>query len=312
MNLENVKLNLDTQLVLNVGYPMGKTNAPRAYNAIFSARGMNAIMLPVEIQKGDLPRFIDAVRTLNIHHLCPTMPHKADFIPLLDDVDPDSRLFNSVNAIRIDRDGTSHGVGMDGKGAIRAMLDCGVDFHGRDAMLLGTGGISGVIGLELARQGIRRLTVLNRTLDKADTLARILNENTGMKVESRLATAENLDQAADGAEIFIQATPLGMAGYSHTHPYLGFIDRLPETAAVLDVIINPPDTTVIARARARQLKTVPGMLMLASQMGEIFKFLFDVTLSQGDKDACIQELCSFLGVPLPVADPEIQFCQKGA
>ena len=29
MKLENIKLNLDTELVLNVGDPIGKTNAPR-------------------------------------------------------------------------------------------------------------------------------------------------------------------------------------------------------------------------------------------------------------------------------------------
>ena len=35
MNLENVKFNTDTKLVLNIGDPMGKTNAPRAYNKLF-------------------------------------------------------------------------------------------------------------------------------------------------------------------------------------------------------------------------------------------------------------------------------------
>lgn len=299
MNLENVKLNLDTRMVLNVGCPMGKTNAPRAYNALFSARDMNAIMLPVEIKKGDLPRFMDAVRTLNIRYICPTMPHKADIIPLLDDVDADSRLFNSVNAVRIDDDGSSHGVGMDGKGAIRALLDSGVELAGRECMMLGTGSISGVIGLELARQGVRRLTVLNRTLDKAEAVAGVLNEYTDMKVRVLPATPENLDEAAGHADAFIQATPLGMAGFGHSHPYIGFIDRLPSHGAVLDVIINPPETAVIARARQRGLKTVPGMHMLAGQMTEIFKFMFDITLEPNDKDACIRELCSFLHVSLP-------------
>ena len=46
MNLENVKFNTDTKLVLNIGDPMGKTNAPRAYNKLFGELDMNAIMLP--------------------------------------------------------------------------------------------------------------------------------------------------------------------------------------------------------------------------------------------------------------------------
>ena len=53
MNLENVKFNTDTKLVLNIGDPMGKTNAPRAYNKLFGELDMNAIMLPVEVKKGN-------------------------------------------------------------------------------------------------------------------------------------------------------------------------------------------------------------------------------------------------------------------
>ena len=89
MNLENVKFNTDTKLVLNIGDPMGKTNAPRAYNKLFGELDMNAIMLPVEVKKGMLPRFMEACKMLGIRYISPTMPHKKDIIPLLDDVDED-------------------------------------------------------------------------------------------------------------------------------------------------------------------------------------------------------------------------------
>ena len=120
MKLENIKLKLDTELVLNVADPIGKTNAPRCYNKLFERLNMNAIMLPCEIKKGELPKLLDACRLMGIHYLCPTMPHKSDFVDLLDDVDETSKLFHSVNAIRLDENG-SHGSGMDGKGAVKAM-----------------------------------------------------------------------------------------------------------------------------------------------------------------------------------------------
>ena len=44
MKLENIKLNLDTELVLNVGDPIGKTNAPRCYNKLFERLNMNAAL----------------------------------------------------------------------------------------------------------------------------------------------------------------------------------------------------------------------------------------------------------------------------
>ena len=154
MKLENIKLNLDTELVLNVGDPIGKTNAPRCYNKLFELLNMNAIMLPCEIKKGELPQLLEACKLMGIHYLCPT-----------DDVDETSRLFHSVNAIRIDENG-SHGAGMDGKGAVRALLDGGAKLSGTNALLYGAGGIAGVVAYELSCQNVKKIYIANRTPEK--------------------------------------------------------------------------------------------------------------------------------------------------
>lgn len=295
MKLENLKLNLETELVLNVGYPMGGTNAPQSYNKLFEVLGMNCIMLPVEIQKGHLPEFMDACRLMNIHYLCPTMPHKADFVPLLDDVDEVSRLFRSVNAIRIDENG-SHGTGMDGKGACKAMEQNGVRFDGINAMMYGAGGISGVIGYELSKRGVKHLTIANIYKEEADTIANILRENTPMTVDVISLDHDQLDRAAEDAELFMNITPLGSKGFPHKHEYLGFIDRLPKTASVFDSIINPPKTETILAAEQAGLNTVPGMQMLVGQMDLIFKFLFGVELQPEHKAACMNHMYEYLGI----------------
>lgn len=296
MKLENVKLNLDTELVLNIGCPIGKTNAPRVYNKLFEKLGMNAIMLPAEIQKGELPQLLEACKTLNIRYLCPTMPHKADIIPLLDDVDETSKMFCSVNAVKIDEDGTSHGVGMDGKGAVRAMVNGGAKLDGITAMLYGAGSISGVIGYELSRQNVKKLYIANRSREKAEKIAQILRNNTAMEVVVISTDKEELEQAAAECKLLANLTPLGMKGYPYKHEYLGFIDKMPKDAAVFDCVINPPDSEVILAAKANGLLTIPGMQMLVSQMDVIFDFMFGVTLKEEDKEACIDELCSWLGV----------------
>lgn len=99
---------------------------------------------------------------MGIHYLCPTMPHKSDFVDLLDDVDETSKLFHSVNAIRLDENG-SHGSGMDGKGAVKAMEEGGAKLNGINALLYGAGGISGVTAYELAQSGVKKLYIANRT-----------------------------------------------------------------------------------------------------------------------------------------------------
>lgn len=295
MKLENVKLNLETELVYNVGYPMGKTNAPRVYNKLFEVLDMNAIMLPVEIEKGRLPEFLDACRLLGVHYMCPTMPHKADFIPLLDDVDEVSKLFRSVNAIRIDENG-SHGVGMDGKGAVRAMVNGGAKLDGITAMMYGAGSISGVIGYELSRKNVKKLYIANRSKERAEEIAAILRNNTPMDVEVISTDPAALDHAAEDCELLANVTPLGMCGFPAKHEYLGFVDRMPKTATVFDCIINPPETETILAGKKNGLNTVPGMQMLVSQMDVIFEFMFGIQLKNEHKEACLDELCQFLGV----------------
>ena len=298
MKLENVKLNLETELVLNVGDPIGRTNAPRCYNTLFERLDMNAIMLPCQIKKGQLPQFLDACRLMGIHYLCPTMPHKGDFVDLLDDVDETSRLFRSVNAVWLDDQG-SHGVGMDGKGAVRAMLDHGAVLDGVEALLYGAGGISGVVAYELAQAGVRKLYIANRTPDKAEKIARVLREHTAAEAEVIGTDAASLDKAAERSGLFADLTPLGMAGFPHRHDYLGFISRMPKSASVFDCVINPPLSETIRAGKDQGLNTIPGMYMLVSQMDLIFDFLFGRRITAADKEACIDELCRFLGTERP-------------
>ena len=299
MKLENIRLNLETELVLNVGDPIGKTNAPRCYNKLFERLDMNAIMLPCEIKKGQLPQFMDACRLMGIHYLCPTMPHKGDFVDLLDDVDEVSRLFRSVNAIRIDEKG-SHGTGMDGKGAVKAMLDGGAKLDGINALVQGAGGISGVVTYELSRHNVKKLYLANITPEEPEQIAKVLRENTAMEVEVLSLDPAGLDKAAEECELFANLTPLGMNGFPYKHEYLGFIDRMPKTATVFDCVINPPLSETIEAGQKNGLNTVPGMKMLVSQMDVIFAYLFNKTITEADKEACIEELCSFLNVPEPV------------
>lgn len=296
MDLNNIKMDVDTGLVYNIGYPMKNSNAPIAYNSLFASKGMNMLMLPLEVPKGRLPELLKACRTMNVHYLCPTMPHKSDIIPLLDDVDEFSKIFNSVNAVKIDADGTSHGIGMDGRGVTNALRESGTSLEGASVMLVGSGAICGVIGLELSRQGVRELHILNRTVEKAQFIADKINTHTAMEAYAHSLTKETLADRATQADVLIQATPLGMKGYGHDYEDLSFIDSLPDHCTVLDVILNPPCTALRACAKERGLKTIPGMKMLLGQMDSIFSYLWGVKLTAGDKAACTKALCEHLGV----------------
>ena len=167
-----------------------------------------------------------------------------------------------------------------------------------NALMYGAGGISGVIGYELSKRGVRRLTIANRTPEKAESIAAVLRGNTPMEVEVISTEPDALDKAAGTAELLLNVTPLGSKGCPDRHPYLGFVDRMPKTAFVFDSVINPPGTETILAAEKNGLRTVPGMKMLVSQMDVIFRFLFGVELQPEHKAACERHMCDYLGVRL--------------
>ncbi|MBC8535366.1 shikimate dehydrogenase family protein [Feifania hominis] len=295
MTFDNLKINTQTRLMPMIGYPMAQSSASLVYDCLLERFDINRIMWPVEIKKGELASFMQAARTLQIDVFALTMPHKADIIPLLDEVEQSSRLFNSVNIVKT-VDGKTVGAGMDGKGCVGALREAGTKLEGANVMLLGTGSISGVVGYELYRSGIGSLTLLNRTLSNAEEVARRLRDNTGLAVEARESTPAELDRAARDADVFIQCSPLGMFGFGADHPYLGFMEKLPAHAVVMEAIVNPPMTTVVKKARQLGLKTIGGVAMTMAQIAEIFEFCFDVHPDAEDLEVCTRVWCNHFGI----------------
>lgn len=280
MHFDNLKFNPETRLFPIIGYPMGQSSAAHAYNPLLVANGINEIMWPVEIEPDKLADFMAAARTLGIQHFTLTMPLKSAIIPLLDEVDEDSRLFNSVNIVRFDGKGRSHGAGMDGRGNRAAIEAAGVDLRGMRVVILGAGAIVGAISLQLAAAGVASIAILNRSPEKAGALVERIRRRAGavpISVEPFMPAV--LDAAAAECDFLMQSTPLGMFGYDLQFEDLGFIDRLPAHAVVMENIVNPPETEVVKAAKRRGLKTIAGIDMLLGQLGAIFNFCFGFTPS---------------------------------
>jgi shikimate dehydrogenase len=273
MTIDQLSFTLETRLFPIIGCPMGQSSASYAYNPLFSANGIDEIMWPVEIPVGGLGDFMGAARTLGIKHFCLTMPHKTPIIHYLDEVDERSRIFNSVNVVKMEK-GKSIGSGMDGKGNIAAIKAAGVDVGGMHIVIIGAGSIVGVILLELASEGAGKVTLINRSVEKADALVRTVREYTDMTIECLPLTGDNLNAMAGKCDFLMQSTPLGLAGYPHDFSCLDFIDRLDPRAIVMENIVNPPLTGVARRARERGLKVIYGMDMMLGQIGKIFEFCY--------------------------------------
>ena len=292
MALENVKQNMYTRYIPMVGYPMDHSSASYVYNWLFNRYDINAIMWPLEVEKGRLPELMAARHIMQMDKIALTMPHKADIIPLLDEVDECSRLFNSVNIVKTEN-GKTIGSGFDGKGCIGALKGAGVELAGATVMMCGAGSISGAIGYELSVCGVKQLNMANRSVANAEKVAEVLRAHTPMQVATYENTIENLKKIAADADVFIQCTPMGMSGFGADYEDLSFLECLPKHCTVLDVVVNPPETSVMRKAKECGLKTIMGMDMMISQMSEIFQFWYGVMPGAEEKAACKELLLKF-------------------
>ena len=70
---------------------------------------------------------------------------------------------------------------MDGKGNMAAIRKAGIDINGMNVLIIGAGSIVGVILLEMAKLVLRKVTLVNRSLENAETLIITVRNYTEMK-----------------------------------------------------------------------------------------------------------------------------------
>jgi Shikimate 5-dehydrogenase len=296
MIIDQLKFNMDTKLYPIVGHPMGQSSASFAYNPFFVHNGINEIMWPVDILPGKIGDFLAAAKVFGIRHIGLTMPHKSAVIPFLDDVDEKSRIFNSVNTIRIDEDGTTHGIGMDGRGCMAAIRQAGVDVKDMHVSILGSGSIVGVILLELANAGAKKATLVNRSPERSKSLVDTVNKYTAMGIECLPQDAAGYDKAAAECDFLLQATPLGMFGYPEDYRYLGFMDKLKLDAVFMETIVNPHSTSITKKAEEKGLTVIYGIDMMLCQIGEIFEFAFGFPPKEGSFELAKKSVYGYFGL----------------
>jgi shikimate dehydrogenase len=133
--------------------------------------------------------------------------------------------------------------------------------------IVGAGGAARAIVASLQAQGAGEIRLINRTRARADELQAWF----GAPVVA--VSWDERNAALDGVALVVNATNQGMAGKP---PLELALDALPSNAIVGDVIYVPPETPLLAAARARGHVTVNGLGMLLNQARPAFNAWFGV------------------------------------
>jgi len=240
-----------TKLAGVIGSPVRHSLSPAIHNAAFAAAGLDWVFVALEVVPGAAVPALAAMKTLGISGLSVTMPHKEDVAGLVDELDAAATALHSVNTVVPIGDGRLKGYSTDGAGFVASLAAQHVDIEGKHVCVLGAGGAARAIIDALARGGASRITVVNRTADRAQAAA---------DVAIGIAATGKLEAVGD-CDIVVNATSIGMG----TDELPCDADLLHRHHVVADIVYHPRCTALLAAARDRGCRTVEGLGMLVHQ-----------------------------------------------
>ena len=249
---------LEGKTLAVIGDPIAHSLSPVIQQAMLDALGLGCTYVRIRVAAGDTARWLPHAPGLGLAGFNATMPHKADLVPLMDTLSEDARLYRSVNTVVI-RSGKFHGHNTDGEGFLRSLLEEGIRPEGRRITVFGAGGAARSVVLKLAAEGAESITVCCRTPARAEELAAC------PCVRVAALGSKDASNALAHADLFINATPLGMQGVGADFDSFAFLDALPSHAPVCDLIYRPLETALLCEAKARGHSTLNGLGMLIHQ-----------------------------------------------
>jgi shikimate dehydrogenase len=255
-----------TQVCAIIGDPVEHSMSPAMQNAAFASLKLDYVFVPFHVRAGDLQKAIEGIRALGMRGLGVTIPHKVAVMQYLDEIDPLAEKIGAVNII-VNKNGTLKGHNTDGPGFLRALLNADVEPGGKAVAILGAGGAARAIGFVLAERGAK-LTILNRTPDKAEELAQRMSRSAN-KVEALPLDKSNLSKALPKAEIVVNCTSVGMS--PHGEETIVDAWMLHAGQVVFDSVYNPMQTLLLKEAEKAGAKTISGVEMLVCQGAVAFE-----------------------------------------
>lgn len=253
--------NYRAQLTGVFGDPVDGNPTGVMEEAAYAALGLNYRYLTMRVAKEDLEAAFRGAKAVGMCGLNLTMPHKIAVIPLLDGLTEAARIIGAVNTVYRDGDRWM-GENTDGKGFVKALSLADVTLSGKRVTLLGAGGAARAIGVECALAGASEVTVINRSRERGQELAELIDRET--PANSRYLPWDGAAKIPAGTDIVVQATCVGLHPNGGEMPPVD-LDTITPGMVVSDVVFNPVMPRFLREAEQRGAKIVTGIGMLVQQ-----------------------------------------------
>ena len=253
-----------TRLFGVIGSPIAHSLSPAMHSAAFRARNMDAVYSAFDVPPAHLKPILKALVLAGVEGLNVTVPLKERVIPLIDQVHASAKALGAVNTLVI-ANRKLVGYNTDAAGFVAALKEMGrLPKAGEQVIVLGAGGAARAVVWALVMMGGLRLTIANRSLPKARSLAAQAKKwRAGQFIEAVSLRSIKVSHA----DWLINATSLGMK--SGDAPPVD-VSRLRSSARVYDLIYHR-QTELVRAARRRGCVASGGLSMLLYQGAQSFR-----------------------------------------
>ena len=240
---------------LVIGNPIEHSLSPKLHNYWIKKNNIDAIYDKKKLDENKLKTIISEIKEEKINGINVTVPFKKAVIPFLDELSPEAKDTQSVNTIYF-QNGITIGHNTDIAGFELAIKYTKYDISGKKIFILGAGGVVPSIIYSLKKMKVSKITLSNRTKEKAENLKKLFDDLTIVD------WGEKID-----FDMIINATSVGLKNedslnfdYSANGPNKFFYD----------VIYNPRETIFLKKAKLFGNRAENGKMMFIYQAHQAF------------------------------------------
>jgi shikimate dehydrogenase len=253
-----------------IGYPVKHSISPFFQQAALDYYELDICYQAWETLPGELEETVSRLRHPQNLGANVTVPYKESVLPLLDEIDEVASLIGAVNTI-VKRDDRLAGFNTDAHGFIQALREqSNFEPESKQAIILGAGGAARATSFALMQEKAGSLTILNRTLERAEALAdslRSCQASTGLETKIVVLpwSTVNMPGTFEHCHLIVNCTTIGMKHSPEEGKSPLSLETIPSTALVYDLIYNPSPTPLLQLAQRAGANILGGLPMLVYQ-----------------------------------------------
>ena len=241
---------------LVIGNPVQHSISPKIHNYWFKENNVEGIYKKKALLEKDLKNFVEQIKSKEITGANVTVPFKQKIIKYMEELTPEAQLANSVNTIFLsNKKVVGHNTDIDGFYLSINLKK--IDLKNKEALILGSGGVTPSIIIALKKLGLKKITISNRTKEKA------------IELKDKHEAVHVLDWGKTvKSDVVINSTSIGLNESDNLKIDFDVFDT---DTLFYDVIYSPKETNFLKEADKRGFRTQNGFLMFIYQAAEAFK-----------------------------------------